>query len=260
MSLHHSSPQKNISKVDVNCDLGEGSHISDCHKDAKLMPFITRCNIACGEHAGNDDIMQRTLLSAKKLDIIAGAHPGYPDKKNFGRQSLDIPFSELTSSLYQQVSKLIHYASVIDIKLDHIKLHGALYNDVEQSPKLAQKITAFFQENFSSLKLVGLSGGALQSAAQKLKVKFISEGFMDRAYQSNGYLIPRSQPNSVHDNLETIVDQALAIATQKPFKTNSGEFIKLQADTICLHGDRPDARIIARNLFYKLQQLGFTLT
>jgi 5-oxoprolinase (ATP-hydrolysing) subunit A len=243
-------------RIDINCDLGEGKALKQSYQDARIMPYISRCNIACGGHAGDEIMMRRTLQCAKQYEVAAGAHPGYPDPENFGRRSMTIEFEALAESLRQQISQLMTIAKETDIRLTHIKLHGALYNDAEADRALAKKLVAFFHDTFPQLSLLVLANGEMREAALALNMKMIREGFMDRAYRANGHLVPRSQPNAVYDDFDHIVDQALALARNQPIRLSTGDQLKLSVDSICLHGDRPDARFIARSVFLRLQQEG----
>ena len=118
--------------IDINCDLGEGKSLIDCEHDAMLMPYISSCNIACGGHAGNESIIKQSLLNAQKNGLKIGAHPGYEDKENFGRVSLDIKSEDLVSSIKKQLSLFLNISNQLGISIHHIKFHGALYNDLER--------------------------------------------------------------------------------------------------------------------------------
>ncbi|TQV72852.1 5-oxoprolinase subunit PxpA [Aliikangiella marina] len=243
-------------KVDINCDLGEGSTASDCIADAQLMPYISRCNIACGGHAGNLETMKASLENAKKNHLQVGAHPGYPDPENFGRNSMKISFNQLESSLIDQISQLEKIASKISVSLSHIKCHGALYNDAESSPELANRLVKSFNTHFPGLSIIGLANGEMEKAAQHLDCEFLREGFMDRAYLDSGYLVSRKAPNSVYHSLELIVKQALQLAQNQPLQTYQNNSLRIPVDTICLHGDTPNAKTVAKQVFESLTAQG----
>ncbi|TQV89809.1 5-oxoprolinase subunit PxpA [Aliikangiella coralliicola] len=236
------------STIDINCDLGEGNSAEDCEKDARLMPFISSCNIACGGHAGNEKTILISLLNASKHQLNIGAHPGYPDKKNFGRVSMSINVTELESTIYQQLNLITEIAEQQSIQLNHVKLHGALYNDVEKSSELATRVATLIKSQFAKLKIFGLAGGKLQQASHEIGVEFVAEGFMDRAYLANGQLAPRSIAGAVLEDEQTSIRQAVALAAQKPIQTIENKTIHPKVDTICLHGDNPRALSIIKNL------------
>jgi UPF0271 protein len=234
--------------VDINCDLGEGQSMASCAQDTLLMPYISRCNIACGAHAGNRLTMQKTLRNARSNGLICGAHPGYADKTNFGRTSLSISISELIESLVAQISELQQQANELAINLSHVKLHGALYNDAEKSPVLASRICQMLASLFPDLTVLGLPQGAMQSAAQQNGLLFLREGFMDRAYLGSGQLAPRSQAGSVYENTEQCIAQVIALLNGDEFVTFDNQPLRLQVDSICLHGDSKIAVDLASRL------------
>lgn len=248
--------QNNSLKIDINSDLGEGEILADCEKDAALMPYISRCNIACGGHAGNELTIVASLSNANKHQLKVGAHPGYPDKSNFGRISLSISANELQKSLKQQVDLITELASKENIPLNHIKFHGALYNDIESDNQLAESLAAFCKIHYPKMKLLGLADGNLKIACKKLDLEFISEGFMDRAYLANGKLAPRSTKGSVFENKHKVVEQALSIATHQAIKTIDRQMIQTNVDSICLHGDNPNALTIAQFVYRKMNESG----
>ncbi|MDP5031122.1 5-oxoprolinase subunit PxpA [Paraglaciecola sp.] len=237
-----------IRSVDINCDLGEGLTIADCEQDALLMPFLSRCNIACGGHAGNHVTMPITLRNALSHGLLCGAHPGYPDKNHFGRVSLNIARSELLDSLVTQIKDLQLHAQALGIELQHIKLHGALYNDAEQSLELASHICQMVAQHFAQLAVLGLPQAAMQQAAQQHGLLFLAEGFMDRAYLSTGQLAPRTQAGAVYTDSEQCIEQVLAILNQRLVTTFDGKQLQLEVDTLCLHGDSQIALHLASTL------------
>jgi 5-oxoprolinase (ATP-hydrolysing) subunit A len=247
----------NSKTIDINCDLGEGDNATDCDHDRSLMPYLSRCNIACGGHAGNQQTMTLSLKNAKQFQLQAGAHPSYPDRNNFGRVSLKLAFNELAKSLIAQIKSLQSIAQSEEVLLTHIKFHGALYNDIENDEVLAKNIAHFCQSHYPNLSVLGLTNGWLHKYCQQLNLKFIAEGFMDRRYKNNGKLSPRSAPGSVIKNTEKAIQQAIALAKGDPIKSIEGDELTLKVDSICLHGDNPNANAIAEQLIsaFKQQQI-----
>nr|WP_010133810.1 5-oxoprolinase subunit PxpA [Microbulbifer agarilyticus] len=242
--------------IDINCDLGEGSTAEDCARDALLMPYISRCNIACGGHAGNPQTMAISLENALEHRLSIGAHPGYPDRENFGRRSLDISAEELATSVSTQIEALTVLARQQGVTLDHVKLHGALYNDAEADPKLASLLTDLIHRKFPDLGILGLANGAMETAAKELAHPFIREGFMDRRYLNKQRLSPRSMPGAVIADFDLCIQQTLGLIRGHGFPSIDDTELSFTADSICLHGDNPNAVQIAEKLVGALQREG----
>ncbi|MCW8998698.1 MAG: 5-oxoprolinase subunit PxpA [Kangiellaceae bacterium] len=246
--------------IDINCDLGEGKTLADCDQDAHLMPFISSCNIACGGHAGNYQTMRKTIDSAIQNDLNIGAHPGYPDPENFGRVSLDLPVTELIASIDQQIASLDKVANEMGIPLNHIKLHGALYNDVEKDSQLACAFADYFKRQHKEKYIFALAHGQLLREAQSNGLQTIAEGFMDRRYTSQRQLTPRNIPGAVIESSKETVSQALALAQGRKLNSIEGMPILIAAETICLHGDNPKAARIAKLLVDTLRDNGVNIS
>ncbi|QIL91488.1 5-oxoprolinase subunit PxpA [Microbulbifer sp. SH-1] len=237
-----------MTTVDINCDLGEGNTAADCTRDALLMPFISRCNIACGGHAGNATTMALSLQHARENGIAAGAHPGYPDRENFGRTSLALTRGDLLASVREQIQTLQRFAAEQQIPLTHVKLHGALYNDAEANEDLAEDLVQLITREFPSLAVLALANATMERAAKKCRHPVIREGFMDRRYLNDHQLSPRGRPGAVIHEFALCVAQAQALATGQPFLSAEGKPLQFTVDSICLHGDNPQAVTIAREL------------
>lgn len=241
-------------KIDINCDLGEGVNIDDCVRDAVLMGFISRCNIACGGHAGDDATMALTVANALKHNLAIGAHPSYPDRENFGRKSLSLPEERLLQSIAKQIDALSDIAARASTTLDHVKLHGALYNDAEADPKLAQAIVAMLNRCYPQLTLLGLANASMEQAARKLGQPFLREGFMDRRYLNDHQLAPRSQTGAVIDEFALCRQQTMSLIRGETFSSIEGKPLRFTVDSICLHGDNPQAVHIAARLHQALYE------
>ena len=159
---------KNAFTIDINCDLGEGSTLADGENDALLMPYLSSCNIACGGHAGNSETIDYAIKHALRHQLKIGAHPGYPDPDNFGRDSLGLSTNEAVESLRQQLDLFLGVVNQNNTSLNHIKLHGALYNDVEINIELADVIADYFFEAFPEIKLNGLAQGQFQQVCKSI--------------------------------------------------------------------------------------------
>lgn len=227
--------------VDLNADLGEGFEF-----DAELMTLVTSCNIACGGHAGDDASMLATVQLAIENNVAIGAHPSYPDVAGFGRQSKFSTDEVLKKSLINQLDRITRIAREQGAEVKHVKPHGALYNDAANSRELADTVVAALRAAGADVALVGPAASQLELAANEQKIPFVAEAFVDRAYRPDGKLVARTEPNAVHSDMNTITTQALKLATAGVVTAENGALLNVRADTLCIHGDTPNAAQIAR--------------
>ena len=225
-------------RVDLNCDCGEGSG-----QDAAIMPWITSANIACGSHAGDFATMRETARLAREHGVAIGAHPGYEDRANFGRQVVRLDPGEARTLLQRQLNALREVTP-----FTHVKPHGALYNEAARDLTLAQEVAEAVHEWDASLKLFALAGSALASHGRAAGLHVVEEAFADRAYLPDGSLAPRSQPGAVVEDEELAVAQALMLVTEGRVRAVDGSLVAVRADTLCLHGDGIHAAAFAHRL------------
>ncbi len=249
----------NAVTIDINCDLGEGSSLLDGDNDALLMPFLSSCNIACGGHAGNLKTIEHSIKNALQHQLKIGAHPGYPDRDSFGRESLGLSVDGVVESLRQQLDLFLGVLNNNNATLNHIKLHGALYNDVEYDRALADVVSDYFVEGFPDVHIVGLAQGQFQKVCENKNIKFIPEGFMDRRYQTNGSLLPRTETGAVITEERQCIQQALALARSQPVVSSTGALISPEVETICVHGDNENALSIIRELHQEFANYDITV-
>ncbi len=241
-------------RIDLNCDLGEGAG-----HDAELMPLITSANIACGAHAGDDATMRATVALALRHGVAIGAHPGFADRANFGRRELALPISEIHELVFRQISTLQAIARALGARLGHVKPHGALYNIGARKSDVAHAIAAAVQEADPQLRLIGLAGSQLLEAGAAAGLVTMSEVFADRTYQSNGSLTPRDRPDALISKPAVALAQVLRLVREGKVSATDGTEITLRADTVCLHGDGPDAVGFARQVSAALLAAGVEL-
>lgn len=227
--------------IDLNCDMGEG-----VGNEEFLMPYITSANVACGFHAGDLETMYQTIGLAVKHDVSVGAHVSYLDKNNFGRTEMNLPVAEVYELVEQQLIICKEITDLFDIKLTHIKPHGALYNQSAKDSALANTIARAVKDFDQALILFGLSGSHSIREAELLGLKTASEAFADRSYQDDGSLTPRSQPNAMIEDVEKAVSQVLQMINEGTVTTISGKTIPIIAQTICIHSDAIHAVEFAR--------------
>lgn len=229
--------------------MGESLDFLNTGHDEALMSFINSVNIACGFHAGSQEIMEKTVENAQKYNLNIGAHPGFDDKANFGRNEMDLAFEEVKELVSTQLLILDKVLKVKGLKMRHVKPHGALYNmsakNSEYARAIAESVYAFDNE----LILFGLSGSLSIIEAQKMGLKTYAECFADRSYQSDGSLANRSLANALISDLEDIKKQTQSLVNGSAISSLDGKLIELQCDTICIHSDTPNAIEFAKAIY-----------
>lgn len=222
----------------LNADLGELPGEDGRALDAAMLRVVTRCNIACGGHAGDAYSMRRTAEVAKTHRVRIGAHPSYPDIQHFGRRSLQLAPEALALSLQVQVNSLLEIAKTAGVQVTHLKAHGALYNDAAKDGALARLI-AGVAAGAGIPELVGPPGSSLGAAAQVTGLRFLAEGFVDRSYELDGALTPRSIPGAVIEDAAAMLAQAVLVVRSGVVDVRGGGRIALPVQTLCLHSDTP---------------------
>ncbi|MCX0501845.1 5-oxoprolinase subunit PxpA [Erwinia billingiae] len=242
-------------KVDLNADLGEG-----CANDRDLLQLVSSANIACGFHAGDAQTMRQSVLWALEFGVAIGAHPSFPDRENFGRTRMQLPAETVYAQMIYQIGALQAIARSEGGKLVHVKPHGMLYNQAAQEPELADAIARAVKAVDPALVLVGLANSESIKAGKALGLTTREEVFADRGYQADGSLVPRSQPGALIDSDEQAIEQTLSMIQQGKVKSLSGEWVNVNADTVCLHGDGAHAMAFAAQLrqAFKQQQIQVT--
>lgn len=236
--------------IDLNADLGEG-----CGDDLAIIPLLSSANISCGAHAGSEADILKALQACKQHQVCVGAHPSYPDRTNFGRQALTMSAAELTTSLQQQLSYFQTLADATGISMSYVKPHGALYNQAAVDIQLATLVTDVVKAHRADLAVLTLPDGAMFHAAKAAGLPVYQEAFADRAYLASGQLVPRSQPGAVLDH-QAALQQSLRLVQTGSINSIDHQQIQLNADSLCLHGDSPEALQLARDLSSALQQAG----
>jgi UPF0271 protein len=240
-----------VPDLDFNCDLGEG-----CGDDAAIIPLLSSANIACGGHAGDAATMRDTVALCLRHGVAIGAHPSYVDREQFGRRELAIPPSGVHALVVAQLATLAAVADAQGARLRHVKPHGALYNVAARDRAVAEAIADAVVAFDPSLRLVGLSGSALPAAGAAAGLRVVHEAFAERRYEADGTLTPRSRPDAVIADLDDALAQVRALLRDGAVTARTGERVPLRIDTLCLHGDRPDAAAFARALRDTLEREG----
>ena len=234
-------------KIDLNCDLGE-----EAGNDEAIMPYITSANIACGFHAGNENVMRATVKLAKQYGVNIGAHPGWNDRENFGRTEMNVSADEAEEIVFQQIHALERIAKEEGAALTHVKPHGALYNQAAKDRVLADAVVRAVKRISVGLILVGLAGSGLCEAGVEAGIKVAGEGFPDRAYNPDGTLMSRSKTGAVIESPEAVAANALRLIQDGILF--GGKIVRVE--TLCLHGDNPHAAENAKLLHEMLIEHG----
>ncbi len=235
-------------EVDLNCDLGESFGNYVIGSDEKILDYVTSINVACGFHAGDPVVMEDTVKLAIDKGVAIGAHPGYPDLMGFGRRSLDISLREAKASMIYQIGALKTFVETYGGKLQHVKPHGALYNDAAKNYELARALAEAVYEVDSDLIFMGISNLQSVQAAKDVGLRVANEVFADRAYNSDGSLVSRRKEGAVIHDTKECVNRVLDMVTKNKVQTINSEFIKIKADSICVHGDNDMALEFTKNL------------
>ncbi|GAA4708062.1 LamB/YcsF family protein [Brevibacillus fulvus] len=237
-----------MSRVDLNCDMGESFGAYTMGQDEQLLDYISSANIACGFHAGDPATMRKTVKLALEKGVAVGAHPGLPDLVGFGRRVLDISAQEAYDMVVYQIGALYGFVRAEGGVMQHVKPHGALYNMAAKNVRLAEAIAEAVYRVDPELVLFGLAGSELIKAGKKAGLQTAQEVFADRTYQQDGSLTPRTQANAMIHESERSAAQVIRMVTEGMVRTEQGVEIQIQADTICIHGDGPHALSFAQTI------------
>lgn len=242
--------------IDINADLGESEESLANGADFELMRYITSANVACGGHAGDEHTMRETLAAAKKLNVAVGAHPGYPDRANFGRVESPLSPGEIEASVREQIAALKKIADSQGIRLVHVKPHGALYHAANKNREIAETIGRATGEIDPHLIMVGQAGSSTLEMWHSMGMRTAAEAFADRAYEPDGTLRKRTLPGALLDTPERAAEQALNIAVRHHVIATDNSELAVAAQTICIHSDTPGSASIARQVKATLQAAG----
>lgn len=245
--------------VDLNCDLGESFGAYKIGNDEKVLENVSSVNIACGFHAGDPVVMNKTVKNAIENNVAIGAHPGFLDLVGFGRRKMHISLEEAENYIVYQVSALQGFVKSYGGTLQHVKPHGALYNMAAVDLDLALAIAKGVKRVDENLILMGLAGSKLIEAGKMLDLKVASEVFADRAYTDEGTLVPRSMEGAVIKDPELAVKRAINMFTNNYVESINGKKLTINADTICVHGDNEEALNFVRKIKAELEASGLKI-
>jgi 5-oxoprolinase (ATP-hydrolysing) subunit A len=247
-------------RMDLNADLGESFGAWTLGDDERLVEHITSANLACGFHAGDFRVMEATVALCARAGIAIGAQPGYPDLMGFGRRPLPFEPDEVESLVRYQIGALEAFCRAHDVEMQHVKPHGALYNQAAADPLLASAIARAVASFSRGLALFGLATSEpMRTAAESAGLRFVPEAFADRRYLADGSLQPRTVAGSVIGDADAAAAQARQIAVDGTVTAADGTVVELRAETICCHGDTPGAVEIAAAVRASLESAGIAL-
>ena len=245
--------------IDLNADLGEGFGQSGLAEDEALLDLVSSANIACGFHAGDATTMRATVRAAASRGVTIGAHPSYPDIPGFGRRELGLSPKEIQFHVAYQLRAFREICLSENARLSYVKAHGALYNRAARDASAAAAIARAIHDVDPSLVLLGLAGSEMVDAARRSALTFASEAFADREYKSDGSLVPRSEPGAVIHDAKAAAERAITLIESNTIVAGDGTALRVVAQSLCVHGDNPDALLLLRHLRTTLESAGITI-
>jgi len=248
-----------LKKIDLNSDLGESFGQWELGNDAAILRLVSSANVACGFHAGSPAHLLKTLKAAKAQNVTVGAHVSYPDLVGFGRRNMDIASDELTADVIYQIGALQGLAQAAGTEVRYVKPHGALYNTIAHNERQALAVIEAILTINPELPLVGLAGSPLLSLAQQQGLKTVAEAFADRAYHSDGTLVSRQQAGAVIHDARLAAARMLQWVTEGGLISIEGDFTPIEAQSICVHGDTPEAVVMATEIHRLLASQGIMI-
>ena len=247
-------------KVDLNCDMGESFGAYRLGEDEQVLSKVSSVNVACGWHAGDPLVLERTVALAKQAGVAVGAHPGYPDLLGFGRRNLSITPDEARTYVKYQVGALSAFTKSVGVPLQHVKLHGAFYNQASVNPELAAAVCRGIAQVDDSLIVLALAGSQLLEIARAQGLRVASEVFADRAYHPDGTLVSRRLEGAVIHDPTVAVQRVKKMVTEGTVVCITGEEIPISAQSICVHGDNPQAVAFTQRIRDMLTQSNVEIT
>jgi UPF0271 protein len=245
--------------IDLNSDLGESFGQWSMGDDAAMLDIVTSANVACGFHAGDPAGILRTLKAAAAKGVTIGAHVAYPDLVGFGRRNMDIASDELSADVIYQIGALQALATAAGTTVRYVKPHGALYNTIAHDTRQALAVIEAIRAVDSKLVLVALAGSPLIELARGEGLTCIAEAFADRAYTPQGTLVSRREPGAVLHDAEQVARRMLRLVQSSEVEAIDGSVTRIEADSICVHGDSPGAIQMAREVRQLLERSGVSL-
>ncbi|MBB1593208.1 LamB/YcsF family protein [Achromobacter sp. UMC46] len=248
-----------MATIDLNSDLGESLGAWTMGDDAAMLQLVSSANVACGFHAGDPAGILATLKGAAANGVAVGAHVSYPDLTGFGRRNMDVASADLVADVIYQIGALKALAAAAGTQVSYVKPHGALYNTIAHDPRQGNDVITAMLAVDPSLALVGLAGSPLLALARERGLRVVAEAFADRAYTPQGALVSRREKGAVLHDPETVARRMLRLVEEGVVEAIDGSLARVQADSLCVHGDSPGAVDMAREVRRRLEQSGVTI-
>jgi UPF0271 protein len=248
-----------VLRIDLNSDLGEGFGPFRVGADEALFPLISSANVACGFHGGDSLMMEQTVARAKAHGVAVGAHPGYPDRGGFGRRAMAATPAEIRADVLYQLGAFAGFCRAAGVPMQHVKAHGALYNQAVGDIAVATAIARAVRDLDPALLFFAIPGSALDEAGQEAGLTVVREAFADRAYEADGSLVPRSRAGAVIEDAALVADRMVRLVREGVIETIDGDLISMTADTICIHSDTPTAGDLAHTLSMRFASEGIEI-
>ncbi|WP_460801620.1 LamB/YcsF family protein [Microbacterium sp. GXF6406] len=231
--------------IDLNSDLGENVPDRIVSDDASMLEIVTSANVSCGFHAGSPEGIRETLAAAVAGGVVIGAHPGYRDYENFGRTKVDIDSATLQAHVEYQLGALIGLTSAVGGAVSYVKPHGALYNTIARDERQSKDVVAAIKAIDPNLVLLGLAGGVVLDVAERAGLETAAEAFADRAYQPDGQLVSRAEAGAVLHDADAVAERMVRLASEGVIRAIDGTDVRVDAQSICVHGDSPGSIAMA---------------
>ena len=248
-----------MASIDLNSDLGENVPDRIVSDDAAMLEIVTSANVSCGFHAGSPEGIRETLAAAVAGGVVIGAHPGYRDYENFGRTNVDIDSATLQAHVEYQLGAISGPTTAVGGRVAYVKPHGALYNTIARDERQAADVVAAIKAIDPSLVLLGLAGGVILDVAQKAGLQVAAEAFADRAYLPDGQLVSRTQAGAVLHDPAAVAERMVRLADEGVIRAIDGSDVRVDAQSICVHGDSPGSIAMAAETKRMLQDAGITI-
>jgi len=248
-----------MKRIDLNCDMGESYGVYTLGFDQDAMPHVTSINVACGFHASDPVNMMKTVKLAKKYGVAVGAHPSFPDLVGFGRRVMAASLEEIKADVIYQIGALWGFCLAEGVKMQHVKVHGALYNVAEKDVAVATAIAEAIKVVDPGLYMLCLANSSMVTGAKNAGVKYVEEAFADRAYTAQGNLVSRKQEGAVIHDVDLVAERVLSMVKNGSVTAIDGTEVPINAQTICVHGDTPGAVAMIKKIREKLDQDGVTV-
>ncbi|UHS63399.1 LamB/YcsF family protein [Agrobacterium vaccinii] len=248
-----------MASIDLNSDLGESYGAWSMGDDGAMLSVVSSANIACGFHAGDPAGIYRTVKAAAEKGVVIGAHVSYPDRVGFGRRDLDVTSEELIADVIYQIGALKGIAAAAGTAVRYVKPHGALYNRIANDAKQGQAVIDGIKAIDPSLVLMGLANAPILDLARKSGLAVVAEAFADRAYTPQGQLVSRREAGAVLHDAEKIAARMVQLAREGTLEAIDGSIIKIEAQSICVHGDSPGAVAIAQTIRQRFEAEGIDI-